>query len=67
LKPSERRSNLRRAFAATDKHALAGATVLLADDVMTTGTTAHEVARQLKLAGAARVVVAVVARGLGRR
>ena len=67
LKPSERRSNLRRAFATAGKDSFAGATVLLADDVMTTGTTAHEAARQLRLAGAARVVVAVVARGLGRR
>lgn len=67
LKPSERRSNLRRAFATAGKGSFAGATVLLADDVMTTGTTAHEAARQLRQAGAARVIVAVVARGLGRR
>ena len=45
---------------------LAGSVVLLADDVMTTGATAHEITKVLLQAGAARVVVAVVARGLGR-
>lgn len=67
LTPSQRRVNLRRAFTAVETRRLAGRTVLLADDVMTTGTTAHEAARQLRQAGAARVVVAVVARGLGSR
>jgi predicted amidophosphoribosyltransferase len=67
LKPSERRSNLRRAFATFGSDSLAGASVLLADDVMTTGATAHEAARQLRQAGAARVVVGAIARGLGRR
>jgi predicted amidophosphoribosyltransferase len=67
LTPSERRVNLRQAFATVGTDPLAGATVLLADDVMTTGTTAHEASRRLKQAGAKRVVVAVVARGLGRR
>lgn len=67
LTPSERRVNLRNAFQAAASAGLPGATVLLADDVMTTGTTAHETAKILTQAGAARVVVAVVARGLGRR
>lgn len=66
LTPSQRRTNLRQAFAAR-RDALSGASVLLADDVLTTGTTAHEAARQLRLAGAGKVVVAVIARGLGRR
>ena len=67
LSPHERRSNLRSAFRAAPVEGLAGSTVLLADDVMTTGTTAHETAKVLIAAGAARVIVAVVARGLGRR
>lgn len=67
LSPHERRANLRNAFRSIRVEGLAGSTVLLADDVMTTGTTAHETAKVLIAAGAARVVVAVVARGLGRR
>jgi predicted amidophosphoribosyltransferase len=67
LTPSERRVNLRNAFRAVPSAGLSGATVLLADDVMTTGTTAHETAKVLTQAGAARVVVAVIARGMGRR
>lgn len=67
LSPHERRSNLRRAFRVAHSEGLAGSVVLLADDVMTTGTTAHETAKVLIESGAARVIVAVVARGLGRR
>lgn len=67
LTPHERRQNLRNVFQAVPSQGLAGAVVLLADDVMTTGTTAHESAKVLVQAGAARVIVAVVARGLGRR
>ena len=67
LTPHERRQNLRNVFQAVPSKGLSGAVVLLADDVMTTGTTAHECAKVLVRAGAARVIVAVVARGLGRR
>lgn len=42
--------------------ALAGRTVLVIDDVMTSGATLDELARTLKQAGAARVVNAVAAR-----
>jgi ComF family protein len=60
LDARERRRNLRGAF-----HcglALHGLAVALVDDVMTTGATAHEAARALRAAGAARVSVWVVAR-----
>lgn len=67
LTPNERRQNLRNVFQAVPSQGLSGAVVLLADDVMTTGTTAHESAKVLVQAGAARVIVAVVSRGLGRR
>jgi len=57
-----RRDNVRGAFAAARNVRLQGKTVLLVDDVMTTGATASEAARALKAAGAARVTVAVLAR-----
>jgi predicted amidophosphoribosyltransferase len=41
---------------------LKGKTVLLVDDVMTSGSTCSEAARALKAAGAAKVVVAVLGR-----
>lgn len=58
----ERASNVRGAFeCAAD---LAGRRILLVDDVMTSGATMDEAARTLKLHGAARVEVAIVARAL---
>jgi ComF family protein len=61
-----RRSNLRRAFRVRQPDAINGATVLLVDDILTTGTTANEVSRVLRKSGADRVIVAVPARGIGR-
>jgi ComF family protein len=58
----ERQRNVRGAFRC--RAPLAGATVAVVDDVMTTGATLDEVARTLKRAGAARVVNWVVARTL---
>ena len=57
--PAARRENVRRAFRAGP--AVKGKVVLLVDDVLTTGSTAHEAARALRQAGAGRVVVAVLA------
>jgi ComF family protein len=56
----ERRRNVRGAFRCT--RALAGESVAVVDDVMTTGATLDEVARVLKAAGATRVTNWVVAR-----
>jgi ComF family protein len=63
LVPSERRTNVRGAFAAKRKRELSGATVLLVDDVLTTGSTCHYAAKALKGAGAKTVIVVVIARG----
>jgi ComF family protein len=59
--PSARRGNVRGAFRAAPSSKWRGATVLLVDDVLTTGSTASEAARALREAGAARVSVAVLA------
>jgi ComF family protein len=59
---AERQRNVRAAFRCT--RPLAGQTVAVVDDVMTTGATLDELARTLKRAGAARVVNWVVARTL---
>lgn len=58
----QRRANLRGAFAVAKPQRIAGKSVLVVDDVMTTGTTASECARVLLRAGAKRVFVATVAR-----
>jgi ComF family protein len=57
-----RQENVRGAFAVARGARLVGKTVLLVDDVMTTGSTLGEAARTLRAAGADRVVVAVLAR-----
>jgi predicted amidophosphoribosyltransferase len=57
---------LRDAFRVVGGTRLTGLTVLLADDVLTTGTTADRAARALQDAGADRVLVAVLARGIGQ-
>jgi ComF family protein len=60
----QRRENVRGAFVAAAPEKLAGRTVLLVDDVFTTGTTVSECARVLGRAGAEKVYVATVARVL---
>ena len=65
LLPAERLSNMRGAMQVRAGRDITGARVLLVDDVMTTGATASEAARVLRRAGAERVFVAVVARGVG--
>lgn len=66
LPPARRRTNLRNAFELVGRQQLGGLSVLLTDDILTTGTTANRAAHLLKEAGVARIFVAVLARGLGQ-
>ena len=62
LSAAHRKLNLKDAFAVRPRpRSLAGKTVLLVDDILTTGTTANECTRALLHAGAAKVIVAVIA------
>lgn len=62
LTPRQRRMNLRGAFSVREPKRIAGRTVLLIDDIYTTGATAGECTRTLLQAGAASVYVATLAR-----
>lgn len=64
LTKNQRQENIRGAFKVAHLSKVSGRSVLLVDDVMTTGTTAAECARVLRRAGAAKVWVATVARTL---
>jgi ComF family protein len=64
LRRRERRENVARAFIVNPARAarLKGKTVILVDDVYTTGSTARECAKALRAAGAARIHVLTLAR-----
>ena len=64
LSIGDRLENVKGAFKLTPagEEAIRDNHVLLVDDVMTTGSTVHEVARALRKGGAGRVIVAVLAR-----
>ena len=55
MSPIQRRQTVAGAFRIADREAIAGKTVILIDDVLTTGSTAEACARALKRAGATRV------------
>jgi ComF family protein len=64
LSGSERRQNVKQAFAVTNAAGLEDRRVLVVDDVFTTGATLGEVARTLKAVGATQVDVFALARVL---
>jgi ComF family protein len=64
LKKRERKKNLTGAFQVKDTEAIQGKSVVLVDDVYTTGATVNECSRALLKAGAERVAVLTVARAL---
>lgn len=63
--PSRRVANVRGVFAARRGRVPTGGTLLLVDDVLTTGATASAAAAVLKRAGAGRVVAVVAGKRLG--
>jgi len=62
LDSNERRKNVRRAFELPDRKLVKGRTIILVDDVSTTGNTLNECARVLKRAGSEKVFCLVLAR-----
>lgn len=62
LHKKERRLNVKNAFKVRRPEIIKGRCVILVDDVFTTGATVSECARQLKKAGASRVMVFTFAR-----
>jgi ComF family protein len=62
LGKEERRKNVRNAFQLMHSEAVKGKTVLLVDDVATTGNTLNECARILKKSGSRDVFCLVLAR-----
>ena len=62
LSREERMANVHGAFRVGDAMRISNRSVILVDDVMTTGTTLSECARTLRRAGAKQVWAATVAR-----
>lgn len=62
LRITARRANVRDGFRVKTPDSLAGRSVLLVDDVMTSGATASEITSKMRKSGADRVIVAVAAR-----
>ena len=67
LSAAERRENLVGSFRVHQRKEVENKTILLVDDVLTTGATAEAIARALKGAGAKRVILLTVASVRSRR
>ena len=67
LSTGERFQNVRNAYRVSRSFDIRGATVLVVDDVVTTGASADAVGKALRRAGAADVFVIAAARGTGHR
>ncbi|MFO0865361.1 MAG: phosphoribosyltransferase family protein [Gemmataceae bacterium] len=61
--PQARKANVKNAFALTRWCEAKDKTVLLIDDVLTTGATAHEAAKALRSQKPAKILVTVLAHG----
>ena len=63
LTATQRKQNLRGAFSVSwfGRHKIEGKTILLVDDILTTGTTVNECSQTLLKAGARQVIVAAIA------
>ncbi|MFO1243541.1 MAG: ComF family protein [Rickettsiales bacterium] len=66
LSRSERERNVRGAFKVSPRAAVKDKSILLVDDVLTTGATIESCARALKKAGAGKVLVLTAARRVAR-
>lgn len=63
LEPAARRKNIKGAFVLTRPEEIRGKTILLVDDIVTTGATLNECARVLRKGGAAKVFALALAGG----
>lgn len=61
LSANERETNLKGAFQVNGKYDIKNKTILICDDVITTGSTLEECAKTLKKSGAKRVICTVAA------
>ncbi len=61
----ERRTGPLHSFDCKPRKELAGASILVVDDIVTSGATAHEASQALRQAGVMRVDIAAFARGVG--
>ncbi|MEO6808015.1 MAG: ComF family protein [Isosphaeraceae bacterium] len=66
LSRAERAKAMRGVFRVRDPRSIEGRTVLLVDDILTTGATCGSAARALKRAGATKVIAVVIGRAEGR-